>query len=457
MQSKGPGITTIAASSCLSSIASFESLPTRKVKARLELFQSPAHKLKSTAKYLLEFYNQNIFGNIAEKGHVGCGFICEELLIDLLGNNTFASRAICIQVRIFIPKKGVYKGMLMKKKIVSGAKILLPESMKKIPASTESGISDEGCLLVTQAGVDPSANNESVGRLPSIDQDSSGPPVSYKPKELGNMLLRLFKSLQVPDAVAANYAKMSLKKRGDKRLPSICHTFLRGVADPTGNIPSNSVFITGISNADHFPAIIFITRSPCIKASDGRRIKVVTKKPASMTNEDYQWLNSLPFGAVIFGFPEPGCKPIPELIADGDLDGDRYFCCWDKTIMHHIEADLVTNVLISREDVKTANRCVEDIDNDINHSKDKWFEDAQLLMVDPSFREIHHLIGCLYKSSGKAADGDNDHFMRNEDAEAYADAFNQALKNGKHGTKVLLPKHLWSSIPKKLHKHLTEA
>jgi len=49
-------------------------------------------------------------------------------------------------------------------------------------------------------------------------------------------------------------------------------------------------------------------------------IKVVTKKPASMRDEDYSWLNLLPFGAVIFGFTESGYKPIPELIANGDFD-----------------------------------------------------------------------------------------------------------------------------------------
>ena len=455
MQTKGPGVTTVSVSSFLSSIASFESLPTIKAKARLELFQSPAHKLKSTGKHLLEFYDQKMFGYIAEKGHVGCGFICEELLKDLLNNDTFANKAICIQVRIYIPRKGVYKGMLMKKKIESGAKILLPESMKKIPASTKSDVSDKGCLKVVKAGVDPSSNNEAVGKLPSIDQDSNGPPNSYKPKGLGKMMLRLLKSLKVPDAVANNYDKMSIKKRSD-----VCHSFLRGVADPTGKIPANHVFITGISNAAHFPDQIFITRSPCIKASDGRRIKVVTKKPASMTDEDYQWLNSLYFGTVIFGFPEPECKSSPELIADGDLDGDRYFCCWDKIIMSHIEADLVTNenVLIIHEDAKVTNTCVEENDNieyDSNDSEEKWLRDLQLQLVNPSITD--DLISCLYKASEKAADGDKVNFMRNKDAEAFADAYYQALKNGKHGTKILLPEHLWSSIPEKLHKHLTEA
>ena len=322
IQTEGPGITSVSASSLLSRVASFSSLPSRKAKSRLELFQSPAYNCKATGRRLLEFYDYSIFEDIAEMGHVGCGFICEDLLKELLGNDSLARKAICIQCRLFIPRKGVYKGMLMKKKIESGAKILLPESMKKIPASTESDVSDKGCLLVTLAGVDPSSNNEYIGRLPCIDPNAKKePPKSFQPKKLGKMLLRLFKSLQVPDDVIKTYAKMSCGNVSEKGVPNIRHAYLRGVADPTGNIPANSVFITGISNADHFPSTIFITRSPCIKSSDGLTIKVVTEKPASMRDEDYIWLNSLPFGSIIFGFPESGYKPIPELIANGDLDG----------------------------------------------------------------------------------------------------------------------------------------
>ena len=46
-----------------------------------------------------------------------------------------------------------------------------------------------------------------------------------------------------------------------------------------------------------------------------------------MTKEAYEWQNVMPFGNVIFGFPNPGCEPAPVLIANGDLDGNRYFCC----------------------------------------------------------------------------------------------------------------------------------
>ncbi len=46
--------------------------------------------------------------------------------------------------------------------------------------------------------------------------------------------------------------------------------------------------------------------------------------------------------------------------------------------------------------------------------------------------------------------------MRNPDAEAFADAYYQALENGKHGTEIFLPIHLWDKIPKSLHRYLRE-
>ena len=467
MQTEGEGLTAISPAKYLSRIGDFSSLTTRKVVARLELFQSPAYKCKSTGEFMLKFFDHREFGDIDEKGHVGCGFICEKLLVEILGNTKFAERAICIQIRAFVPMKGVYKGMLMKKRITEGPKILLPESMKKIPASKDP-LSEKGCLLVTQAGVDPSSTNNYMGRLPSIDPDANNPPPqSFCPKECSEMILRLLKSLKVPKEVASKYAQESVRKRGrkDAPLPSIMHSFLRGVADPTGKIPPNHVFLTGVRNDDLLGDSLFITRSPCIKASDGHLIKVLTSKPDSMADEEYEWLNNLSFGAVIFGFSKEGMLSTAERIAQGDLDGDRYFVCWSKDILQHLEADPLEDIPMEAPKEKTTKADTGIGNGDVDSTsagtrvimEDDWFEKAQAFMADSELSEISELIGKLYTANGKAADADGERFMRNPDAIAFADAFYQALENGKHGTKVVLPEHLWEKIPKALHKHLTAA
>jgi len=458
MQTEGTGLTTVSPAEHLSQIADFSSLTTRKVVARLELFQSPAYKCKSSGDHLLRMLDQSCFGDIEEEGHVGCGFICEDLLVDILGNNAVAKRAICIQVRGFVPMKGVYKGMLLKKRMKHGPKILLPESMKKIPASKAEGRSEKGCLLVTQAGVDPSSTNLYMGRMPTIDQNAKAPPDSFCQKEFSKMILRLFRSLKVPDSIARKYAKESTRKAGHNKapLPLISHSFLRGVADPTGKIPPNHVFLTGVRNDQLLGYSVFITRSPCIKASDGRMIKVITSRPAEMTVDEYDWLNMISFGAVIFGFSKKGMLSTPERIAHGDLDGDRYFVCWEKAILEHIEADPLVDIPVDLIQDKQKDADLE-IRAPPSSLEGNWFTKAQEFMADPKLCEIDELVCKLYKASEKAADADEERFMRNPDAECFADAYYQALDNGKHGTKVILPEHLWDKLPKALHKHLIAA
>ena len=110
---------------------------------------------------------------------------------------------------------------------------------------------------------------------------------------------------------------------------NVNHAYVRGIADPTGKIPPGHVYVTGIKNQDTRDLIeknqIFMTRIPSMKCSQATMMRVIIKKPKGMTDSEFEWLEELPFGAIIFGFPSEGKLPIPEVIG-GDLDGDRYFC-----------------------------------------------------------------------------------------------------------------------------------
>ena len=137
MQISGPDVQTISISNILSRLAAFECLNPRKVGARLELLQSPAAKNKSNGLSMLSHHDFSLFEEIEERGHVGCGFICENLLVQLLGGDATAKNAICIQVRSLIPRLGLFKCMLMSKKIDPGiiAKIQLPPSIHEKSSS----------------------------------------------------------------------------------------------------------------------------------------------------------------------------------------------------------------------------------------------------------------------------------------------------------------------------------
>jgi hypothetical protein len=151
-----------------------------------------------------------------------------------------------------------------------------------------------------------------------------------------------------------------------------------------------------------------------------------------MTKEAYEWLNKMPFGIVIFGFPNPGCKPAPVLIANGDLDGDRYFCCWDKTILKHIDATLVGNKAIPKA---TSINIQRQEDAEVRGLDADRFRELQLAMISVTLdlRSCGKLTKLFYTLFAKAADKDRVNFLRNEDAESFADAFNLSLDYAKHG------------------------
>mmetsp|Transcript_19622 Transcript_19622/g.40030 ORF Transcript_19622/g.40030 Transcript_19622/m.40030 type:complete len:128 (-) Transcript_19622:1694-2077(-) len=80
-----------------------------------------------------------------------------------------------------------------------------------------------------------------------------------------------------------------------------------------------------------------------MEAKDGRIIHLISSKPRGMSDQNWNWLRSLSFGAVVFGNPEKGHRPLPEIIANGDLDGDIYFVCWDTVILSYIKAEPISD------------------------------------------------------------------------------------------------------------------
>eukprot|EP00923_Selenidium_pygospionis_P044310 GHVN01076579.1.p1 GENE.GHVN01076579.1~~GHVN01076579.1.p1 ORF type:complete len:510 (-),score=50.18 GHVN01076579.1:1119-2597(-) len=441
-QVSGPDAQTCNLEEWLDKLAGFSQLTPRQVQARLELLQSPAYKFRHSAKkgeFGICPLPVSFFVDIEEEGHVGCGFICEDLLRTLLGGeNVFAQRAICIQVRIYAPTLGIYKGMLMRKKIEAGPKVLLPTSMKKVPASNHPERNETTVtLLINQAGVDPGASSLQIGRLPSIDFNKT-PRKSFKPKPLSNMMTRLLIGSGVPNPIVKEYEKASAKN-----IEKINHAFVRGVADPTGAIPPGKVFLTGIKNTNLLGEQVFVTRPPCLERSDGRLLKVV--KGETIHPDAWRWLCALQFGAIIFAFPEKGKKTIPELLADGDLDGDRYFCCWEKSIIAHV-ADVFT------QDEKSS---VNDQVSDGVSMRYGWLSLAQERLRNIyQLRHINTLIQTLYKLSFQAADN-GELFLEDPDAVHYAKAFKAALQNAKHGTKIFLPLKLHTNLPRNLQSFVT--
>lgn len=437
-RTEGPGMEVVSMEEHLLRIGDFTTLNPRKIAARLELFQSPSG-------VDIVKLDPSDCADIPDRGYVGGGFIQENKLVEILEkagmSPSQASRVDAIQVRLFIPSMGVYKGMLVKKRASAeaAASIELPWSMKKVMKSTHPNPLPGAYIVICKTGVHPSSGsaNEYIGR--KLDPSLKAPPEkSFKSKikkPLSDMVFRLWQTMGVPKQLCAEYKKESLNT--DRRN----HAWLVGVPDPTNSLPPDTVFVPGMKTSGL--SDIFVTRSPCYAYDHGRKFASITNKPDCMSFNDWNWLNNdLNFGVIIFSNPLPGMMSIPERIANGDLDGDLYLVCWDKIIVKSMNASPLIDK-VSDDDGKLSTM----------PSNPTWYNDAQDIMVDAGLNnEIGFLTGKLYKLGEKYAD-DSNVGLKNTDANAFYKAYNQSLEFKKHGRPIALPSHLIGGIPAKL-RHL---
>ena len=145
----------------------------------------------------------NNFITIEENGNEGCGFAPPNFIEDLLGNTAEAKKADCIQVRIFGPKIGIAKGLLMKKK--SAQKIELPSSMIKVAPSK---CCDEDWVVVVVSDVFPSKKNTMLGNF--HDPEKSDPSSNslkwlQDTVKFSKMYARLLENFGIPSKSLQQY------------------------------------------------------------------------------------------------------------------------------------------------------------------------------------------------------------------------------------------------------------
>jgi hypothetical protein len=328
MAESGKGIPIMDMKEELEHWGDFAVLDVNKAVARMSLLQSTyasVHTLSAS----------DDFEMIEEECNVGCGFIPDHMMDEYYPRTP----KVALQVRIFSPRLGILKGVLMRKPGID--RIQLPPSMVKVSPSKnkESRKSDEAILLITKQGRHPTSFNTQLAK--QLAGKDLSPSFDKSIKKLSDMICRMLIGLGVPVALMNEYVRRS------QRREKLRHAWIVGVADPTGGIPEGHVFVTGFH--DNHPGQVFITRSPCLEASDAKLLPLLLEKPSSMTQFQWDWMRKLPFGAVIFGNPIKESEPtLPETIADGDLDGDLYLICWSKNIVSRIEAankDRIVNVL----------------------------------------------------------------------------------------------------------------
>lgn len=419
----------------LDKFANFGQLAVEKAVARLELLQSTARAStrQGPSHLIFDDLTASDFELIDEDGHEGCGFIPREYIERFLGSHAVGKRTMALQVRMVAPRIGIAKGMLVEKTGIT--KIQLPQSMLKVGPSVKDNAGDEACFLITSNGVFPSTTHLHMAKL----LDGQRVADSFQRNKLGSMAMDLLEARGVPRSIVKQYQNDSYSNYKT----CLKHSFLVGVADPTGAIPPGHVFVTGMNVLSVVRDKVFVTRFPCTKESDGPLLPILRSKPASMSDRDWEMLHGFAFGAIIFGSPAPGHAALPTMIANGDLDGDLYFVLWDPDLLSHMSPiELVSEA--SEPSTASLERPLPN----------NWFADAQELMRDigkPMNR--HKLIGKLYKLRDEVI---HELGYHHRDAMAFGAAYRDAIDTGKHGGSVRLPARLWPKVPAGLHCFLID-
>ncbi|RIA96799.1 RNA dependent RNA polymerase-domain-containing protein [Glomus cerebriforme] len=130
------------------------------------------------------------------------------------------------------------------------------------------------------------------------------------------------------------YTLKSLRHKARILMPN--SFLLLGVIDETGILKEGEIYIqtsTIISEHQTFEAVhnkiqrkrkvwtgpAVIARNPCLHPGDLRKVKAVNVRELSHLKN-----------CVVFS--QKGYKPLPNLLAGGDLDGDEYFVCFDERL-----------------------------------------------------------------------------------------------------------------------------
>eukprot|EP00977_Amphora_coffeiformis_P027714 scaffold34636_cov171-Amphora_coffeaeformis.AAC.1 len=432
----GPDVEYIDVKQVLNQYADFTSLSAYKIAARMDLLTSPG--VTFPADPSITKHASSVFKLIPNSDeYEGCGFISEKMLEQLVVDRDL-DVVTGVQVRILVPKYGLFKGELMRKRYMHGDHhIELNTSMQKAGPSIHENLHDWGIVAIRQ--VQPSETNLCIGKM--LDPANNWRPTkSFKAKikPLSKMITPFLLHMGVPQYVLDDYVK-NAREPEDLR-----HTWVVGMADPTGSLSPGHIFVPGFKGTVELDKI-FITRSPCREPDDGRMLPMISKRPTGMSQEHWEELNDLPFGSVVFANPKPGMKSLPPFVANGDLDGDLYFICWDAIVLSFLVATPVPEEPAESDDGEAHAGAGE-----------AWLAKAQAAMIENAFNHfaLAQLQGKLYKLSEKIGI-ESEEGVAHPDAVAYGRAYKNVLDYPKHRRPIVLPAHLMETIPTALHKYLT--
>lgn len=335
MKTEGPGIDTISIPSMLQDLGDFSTISdweAGKIASRLQLMVSKVAWTQSKRYPLMFEIKSSEIETFDDPSNDGCGFIPQSFLDRFgLGKATKFRQVCTIQVRIFAPSLGWFKGLLTLTP-ASRSKIRVPLSMRKVERS-KTNTHDRSAIIAITA-VFPSEQCNMLGRLLHPDRPTPSPKCLSSLKSLCTMFVNLLQMHGLPQKSIDMYIRQC-----EIEPESRSHASLLGIPDATRQLPKGCIFMTGVGTTSSPPSgkevgsfKVLVTRYPCTEIPDLVVLNHVSSKPLNMHPDNWTFLQSLPFGFFVFGEAIEG-EPLPKCVNNGDLDGDLYVVLWVSSLI----------------------------------------------------------------------------------------------------------------------------
>ncbi|KAF4628609.1 hypothetical protein G7Y89_g9545 [Cudoniella acicularis] len=281
----------------------------------------------------------------------GCGLICPRFAQELARRVGITFRNVRYTPSVFQIRYRGYKGVLMLDPPMKGETLVkFRKSMKKFSGGNDNSFSvieyskpygfgylnDEIVLLLHSLGISEAIllqkQKDHFQYLSNamIDPRSAFGFLTYMNNiELAEkVLMDSIESVQpsINKLVNSEYDRM-INKRDEQRCKILIpkSRLLFGICDAWGVLKEGECAVKITMDGDGQPRAlhgmeILVSRNPCLHPGDLQKFKVVAR-------------DELAHLVDCIVFPTTGRRPAADMMSGGDLDGDKFFVCWDRDLI----------------------------------------------------------------------------------------------------------------------------
>lgn len=281
----------------------------------------------------------------------GCGLVSKKFAQRLIQKLDLSFRNLRYSPSVFQIRYAGYKGVLTLESQFQGQILVqFRDSMRKVKDVSDHSfavvdyskpysfgyLNDEIVLLLHALGI-PEAmflkkQQEYLEFLSAaaVDPQAAFRFLSYveAPEKAEKLLLEGIESVRttIRKHVNSEYDRM-LNKRSEQRCRILVpqSRLLFGICDPRGVLKEGQCAVRVTMDHGGLPKTIvgsdvLVTRNPCLHPGDLQKFKAVQHEELAHLTD-------------CIVFPTQGRRPSADLMSGGDLDGDKFFVCWDPDLI----------------------------------------------------------------------------------------------------------------------------